>query len=107
MSKGYSATKHLYTLNDEKISSDSDGSASDSLEEEVGLDIDDLQRENKKLSKKNDELHRKMGELQLKNQELHEITQLSERRNVKHEEKQRDLIKKLSYHQVANKQMSL
>jgi hypothetical protein len=31
---------------------------------------------------------------------------LSEKRNQKHEEKQRDLIKKLSYFQVNNKQLT-
>ncbi len=56
--------------------------------------------------KKNQELSKIVADLQLKNQELYQLNQLSEKRNQKHEEKQRDLIKKLSYFQVNNKQLS-
>jgi hypothetical protein len=58
------------------------------------------------LIRKNEEYQKTIAELHLKNQELVELNQLAEVRNVKHEEKQRDLIRRLSYFQVGNKQLS-
>jgi hypothetical protein len=37
---------------------------------------------------------------------LEELSQLAERRNSKHEEKQRDLIRKLSHFQVGSQQLA-
>lgn len=58
------------------------------------------------LARRLEDMQRSLAELQLRNQELEELSQLAERRNSKHEEKQRDLIRKLSHFQVGSQQLA-
>lgn len=45
-------------------------------------------------------------QMQLRNQEMADLLQLGEKRCGKHEEKQKEMIKKMSYLQVENKQLN-
>lgn len=120
MANSYSATKHLYTLNDSVAMFSSRRTARrnfpmkiHSKTRRLGQILRTCKDKKKsifssyvRLIRKNEEYQKTIAELHLKNQELVELNQLAEVRNVKHEEKQRDLIRRLSYFQVGNKQLN-